>query len=361
MATKILHVIARMNVGGTARYVSELVERIPDSRLATGFVQGLEIEDPYVKNLQVIRIRSMGRKISPVNDFFSWIELRKIIKEVKPEIVHTHTFKAGLIGRLIGGQHMRVHTFHGHLIDDQSFSRIGKIFITLAERYLANRTDLLISVGKKVGIELRAQRIGADRDWVSIPPGVEPLLKIDKTIARATLGLKQDAVLVGWLARMAPVKNPTLLLEVARKLPSVTFVMAGGGDLLASIKSNAPKNVLVLGWIDAAAFWSAVDCAISTSDNEGMPISLIEAQLSGLAAIATDVGSNSEIIENEVTGFITSKDTYALIAATKKLMENKKLRDSMGARAKEKASSNFNIKKMITMHSDSYKRLNFRK
>ena len=110
-----------MNVGGTARYVGELVERIPDNKLATGYVQGSEIEDPCVQKLNVLRVRHMGRKISPLNDFRAWLELRKIVKEIKPAIVHTHTFKAGLIGRLIGGKHKRVHTFHGHLFDDQSF------------------------------------------------------------------------------------------------------------------------------------------------------------------------------------------------------------------------------------------------
>ena len=110
--TKVLHVIARMNVGGTARYVGELVENISNSKLASGFVQGSEVEDPSVSKLHVIRINHLGRKISPINDYKSWRELRAIIREHKPEIIHTHTFKAGLIGRLISGKHKHVHTFH---------------------------------------------------------------------------------------------------------------------------------------------------------------------------------------------------------------------------------------------------------
>ena len=343
-----------MNVGGTARYVGELVERIPDNKLATGYVQGSEIEDPCVQKLNVLRVPHMGRKISPLNDFRAWLELRKIIKEIKPAIVHTHTFKAGLIGRLIGGEHKRVHTFHGHLFDDQSFSSLEKHIITNAEKFLANRTDLLISVGKKVGVELRAQGIGTEKEWLSIAPGVKALSIIDKTQARKSLGLSTEGVLFGWMARMAEVKNPFLLLEIARQLPQVSFVMAGGGNLLEEIKIKAPKNVTVIGWADAATFWSAVDCAISTSDNEGMPVALIEAQLAGVPVIATDVGSNAEVIEDGVTGMVTSKNPQELIEAIEKLVKGQNLIQKMGGAGRERATEEFSLEKMLNAHKNAY-------
>jgi glycosyltransferase involved in cell wall biosynthesis len=343
-----------MNVGGTARYVGELVEKIPDNKLATGYVQGSEIEDPCVQKLNVMRVRHMGRKISPLNDFRAWLELRKIVKEIKPAIVHTHTFKAGLIGRLIGGKHKRVHTFHGHLFDDQSFSSLEKHIITNAEKFLANRTDLLISVGKKVGVELRAQGIGTEKEWLSIAPGVKALSIIDKTQARKSLGLSTEGVLFGWMARMAEVKNPFLLLEIARQLPQVSFVMAGGGNLLEEIKIKAPKNITVIGWADAATFWSAVDCAISTSDNEGMPVALIEAQLAGVPVIATDVGSNAEVIKGGFTGIVTSKNSNELINAVKKLVADKALMHTMGKTGRDRATEEFSLKKMLDTHKQAY-------
>jgi glycosyltransferase involved in cell wall biosynthesis len=343
-----------MNVGGTARYVGELVEKIPDNKVATGYVQGSEIEDPCVQKLNVLRVPHMGRKISPLNDFRAWLELRKIIKEIKPAIVHTHTFKAGLIGRLIGGEHKRVHTFHGHLFDDQSFSSLQKFIITNAEKFLANRTDLLISVGKKVGVELRAQGIGAEKEWLSIAPGVKALSAIDKTQARKSLGLSSEGVLFGWMARMAEVKNPFLLLEIARQLPQVSFVMAGGGNLLEEIKIKAPKNVSVIGWADASTFWSAVDCAISTSDNEGMPVALIEAQLAGVPVIATDVGSNAEVIEDGVTGMVTSKNPQELIEAIEKLVKGQNLIQKMGGAGRERATEEFSLEKMLNAHKNAF-------
>jgi glycosyltransferase involved in cell wall biosynthesis len=346
-----------MNVGGTARYVGDLVEKMPDNKLATGCVQGSEIEDSCVQKLNVLRVPHMGRKISPLNDFRAWLELRKIIKEIKPEIVHTHTFKAGLVGRLIRGNHKRVHTFHGHLFDDQSFSSLEKYIITNAEKFLANRTDLLISVGKKVGVELRAEGIGVEKEWLSIAPGVKALPAIDKIQARKSLGLSTEGVLFGWMARMAEVKNPFLLLEIASQLPQVSFVMAGGGNLLDEIKIKAPKNVAVIGWADAATFWSAVDCAISTSDNEGMPVALIEAQLAGVPVVATGVGSTSEIIVDGVTGILTSKNPDAIIKALRKLVTDESLRISMGTEAAKNGRSKFSPQKMITGHAQIYNNL----
>lgn len=352
--TKVLHVIARMNMGGTARYVSQLVEQIPDSALATGYVQGAELEDLNADGKQIFRIYHLGRKISPINDFKSWLELRKIIREIKPKILHTHTFKAGIIGRLLGGDHKRVHTFHGHLFDDKSFSSLERRVITLVEKILARRTDLLISVGEKVGIELRIAGIGTNRNWISIPPGINPLPLIEKQEARTLLGLNDHQILVGWMGRMAEVKNPHLLLEVAKRIPSVDFVMAGGGKLLSEIMENAPINVSVIGWTNSSLFWSAVDCAISTSDNEGMPIALIEAQLAGIPVIATDVGSNSEVIIDGVTGVLTSKDADQLVKAVQKLVTEQELRFSMGAAAKVRAEENFSLKRMLMEHEKSY-------
>jgi len=352
---KVLHVIARMNVGGTARYVGDLVKNIPNSALATGYVQGNEIEDPMTNELPIFRVQHMGRKISPVNDIKAWLELRKLIRDLKPEIVHTHTFKAGLLGRLVSGNHKRIHTFHGHLFEDQSFSSIEKFVITHAERFLAKRTDVLISVGERVGVELRAAGIGKHKKWVSIPPGVTPLPKIDKKQARESLGLDPDALLIGWMARVTGVKNPHLLVEVAKRMPDAKFVMAGGGDLLEEITRIAPSNIQILGWTDASLFWSAVDIALSTSDNEGMPIALIEAQMAGVPVVATDVGSNAEIIENLLTGVVTEKNSITLASAITGMINESGAIELYSIRAKKMSLQKFEIDNMLFKHSNLYK------
>ena len=344
---KVLHVIARMNVGGTARYVGDLVAAQPagfEALLATGHVQGSEVEDDCVHGLPVVRIPSMGRAINPFADLRAYFQLKKVIKEFKPDIVHSHTFKAGLLARLVPGSHKRVHTFHGHLFDDQSFSGLQKFIITFAERFNANRTDLLISVGERVGRELRVARIGNGKKWASVAPGVRPL---DTTAYSGEF-------VVGWMARVTSVKNPMLAVEVARLLPSVKFVMAGGGDLLEEIRAVAPSNLSVIGWTNATAFWSSVSVALSTSDNEGMPIALIEAQLAGIPVVATDVGSNSELIASGETGFIVDKNAAELAMAISKLATDIDLRRAMGMAAKERALRLFNPESMIATHGELY-------
>jgi len=161
----------------------------------------------------------------------------------------------------------------------------------------------------------------------------------------------------GWMARVTNVKNPQLLLEVARMLPDLDFVVAGGGDLLKIIEKEKGDNVRILGWTDAAIFWSAVDCAISTSLSEGMPIALIEAQLAGLPIIATDVGSNSEFITNGETGFISQIQARDLANYLAILAHDQKLRLKMGKTAQTRAFQDFSIQKMLADHQKVYETL----
>jgi glycosyltransferase involved in cell wall biosynthesis len=220
---KVLHVIARMNVGGTARYIEELIDGTAglgyEAELATGYVQGQEVESSGFNKKATHRIAHLGRKISLINDLMAYFELKKVIAKVNPDIIHSHTFKAGFLARMVPGNFKRVHTFHGHLFEDQSFSVIQKFAILLAEKYLAKRTNQFISVGQRVGVELRDLGIGPNAKWISIAPGVRALKKIKKSEARKQLKLPVTGVVVGWMARVTSVKNPHLALEVAKSFP----------------------------------------------------------------------------------------------------------------------------------------------
>lgn len=358
---KVLHVIARMNVGGTARYIEELLDGAAEfgyeAQLATGYVQGQEVESSGFNKKTTNRIPHLGRKISPINDLRAYYELKKVIAQVNPNIIHSHTFKAGLLARLVPGKFKRVHTFHGHLFEDQSFSALQKFGILRAEKYLAKRTNQLISVGVRVGEELREINIGRSSKWVSIAPGVRPLKKHKKADARKKLKLPANGLIIGWMARATSVKNPFLALEIAAQFPETTFVMAGGGDLLAEVKSKAGKNVKVIGWADAALMWSAVDVVLSTSNNEGIPIALVEAQLAGLPVVATDVGSCSEVIKSGKTGFVVAKDKSELKKALTLLVGNSKKRTSFGQAAKVHAQKYFTVEKMNSAHAKIYRKL----
>jgi glycosyltransferase involved in cell wall biosynthesis len=355
---KVLHVIARMNVGGTARYVDELVRSAPahgyQAELATGHVQGDEVEDACMLSLPAHRISYLGRAISPAKDFRAYLELKKLIQELKPDVVHSHTYKAGLIARLIRGNFKRVHTFHGHLFEDQSFTSLEKFVILLSEKFLSKRTDQFISVGARVGVELRSLGIGSAKKWISIPPGVRKLKSISKSEARTKLNLPPTGLIVGWMARVTSVKNPKMAVEIAKYFPETEFVIAGGGDLLPEIKRSAGSNVNVIGWVDAALMWSAVDIVLSTSDNEGMPIALIEAQLAGLPVVATDVGSTSEVILNGETGFVVSKDIGEVTNSLSRLMKEEELRKRLSEAAIAHAEKSFTLEKMVSEHAHIY-------
>jgi glycosyltransferase involved in cell wall biosynthesis len=358
---RVLHVIARLNVGGTARYITRLAEELPKHKIetfiATGFVQGSEQEDPSAKKLKVIRIPSLGRQINPIKDHFAFKQLLKIIREVKPDILHTHTFKAGYIGRIktkdinrAAGKRVKfVHTFHGHLFDDPEFSGLKSLIITSFERRFAMRTDAIVTVGAQVAKELLEREIGQPEQFTNIPPGVEPL-KIPKAKPRTK-------ITVGWIARVTGVKNPLRALEIAKLFPDAQFLIAGGGDMLEQVKPQAPRNTKVLGWTDASKLFAASDIILSTSENEGMPIALIEAQLASKPVVATNVGGVSEVVLNNKTGFVTRKNTEDLAKGLEKLINSKALRTAQGKAAKVHATKAFSVEKMIQAHVSLYKKL----
>ena len=358
---RVLHVIARLNVGGTARYITRLAEELPKHKIetfiATGFVQGSEQEDPSAKQLKVIRIPSLGRQINPIKDRFAFKQMLEVIKELKPDILHTHTFKAGFIGRIktreinkaAGKQVIFVHTFHGHLFDDPEFSGLKSLIIASFERRFAPRTDAIVTVGAQVARELLQRKIGQPKQFTNIPPGVEPL-KIPKAKPRTK-------ITIGWIARVTGVKNPLRALEIARLFPDAQFLIAGGGDMLEQVKAQAPKNTKVLGWTDAAKLFAATDIILSTSENEGMPVALIEAQLASKPVVATNVGGVAEVVINNKTGFVARKNTEELAKALENLISSKALRTAQGKAAKAHATKAFSVEKMIKAHVSLYKKL----
>ena len=356
---RVLHVIARLNVGGTARYITQLANELPkhgiETFVATGFVQGDEVEDPSAQSIDVIRIPALGRSINPIKDHLARKQLEKIIEDVKPDIIHTHTFKAGYITRMRKQPIPVVHTFHGHLLDDPEFSGFKSKIIIAIEKKLAKRSAKLVTVGHIVGQELLQHNIGLKDQYLSIAPGVTALKITPRAEAMNNLGISDNGQpVIGWIARMTGVKNPMKALEVARAIPQTQFVMAGGGDLLADVIAEALSNVSVVGWAKAEDLFGAVDIILSTSENEGMPVALIEAQLAGKPVVATDVGSVSEVIADGETGLVTNKNPQTIIAAVNTLIADTQKRTAMGTLATSRAQSSFSVERMINAHVGLY-------
>lgn len=356
---RVLQVIARMNVGGTARYVGRLAQSLPEygveTAVATGFVQGAESEDPITDLVPPLRVAHMGRALHPRNDLRARKELQALIDDYRPDIIHTHTFKAGLLGRTLPHRTVLIHTFHGHLFDDPDFAGPKAKVIAAVERALAPRADGLVTVGERVRDELLAAGVGKSSQYTSIAPGVDALTLPERAHARATLNLPADAVVVAWLARVTEVKAPQRVVDLAHRFPGVQFVMGGGGDLLEKMRAAAPANLHVLGWADAAMVYATADIALSTSTNEGMPVSLIEAQMAGLPVVATDVGAVAEVVDSGTTGLVVQPD--GLESALGALVGDQTLRQQMGGAAKVRAHQLFAPEHMIAAHVALYQRL----
>ena len=363
----VLQVIARMNLGGTSKYILKLSNELEaigiNSPIATGFVQEGEIEDPDVKKIKPIRIKHLGRKISPINDLKAMIELRNVILQVRPDVIHTHTFKAGFIARIqrnkieevIGKRIRFIHTLHGHLFDDPQFKGFKALVISSIERCLSRKSDQLITVGENVKRDLENRGIKGKKKTISMPPAVIPLKLLSKESALKKYRVQdKKRFRVLWLARVTGVKDPHKVIAIAQSLPEIDFYMVGGGDLLQEIKANAPKNLNVLGWQDAKNVLPIADIFLSTSKNEGIPIAMIEAQLAGIPIVATNIGSVSEVVLDNQTGILCDKSEKQLIEGIKKLALDKNLRSTFSKNAKFMSLKNFSTSKFIKAHRDIY-------
>jgi glycosyltransferase involved in cell wall biosynthesis len=355
---RVLHVIARINKGGTARYLETLSLGLTaagiENAIATGHVQNGEIEDEGVARLPILRVKHLGRAISPLNDFRASRELKKIVEEFNPDVIHTHTFKAGLIGRSLRFSGRRIHTYHGHVLSDGSLARWQVMLVKLSEQWLSRRTDVLVSVGEKVATELREWGIGRKSKWVSIAPGVEAPVLPSREVALRNLGLEGDRVRVGWLGRMVGVKNPHLALDIARAMPEIEFLIAGGGELLEEIRSAAPRNARILGWVNRENLLAASDVILMTSKSEGMPLSAIESLMAGKMVVGTNVGSLPEIILDSECGTINGRNARDLSIAIRQIIEDKPSMERMRSEGADRAIKLFSPRKMIERHQGIY-------
>ena len=255
-----------------------------------------------VDGLEIVRIDGLSREISPLKDLKASGNLKKVIEEFNPDLIHTHTFKAGLLIRARKFDVPIVHSFHGHHLYDPEFGAIKRFVLNLLERRLAKRTAAIVTIGRRVKDELLEVGIGKESQFKSIAPGIEEPNLRGVADRRPDLGIDAKETVVMWLGRFTQVKRPDLVLEIAKALPNVTFVMAGGGELFESCKAGAPKNVKLVGFQDKNEMWKIADIGLCTSDSEGMPLSLIEAQMAGVPVVSTDVGSVSEIVLDGITG-----------------------------------------------------------
>src|SRR5918999_6201306 len=371
---RVIHVVTRMNVGGPARHLITLLPLLRERGFETLLVYGAA--DPAEGELRpererFIRLPMLRRAIGPIADLRALSRLTRLMRRLRPDVVHTHMAKGGAPGR-VGASRSRVpavvHTFHGHVLE-RYFSRPMNALLIGAERGLAERSDALVAVSSAVRDDLLRLRIGDAGRWRVIDCGLdlEPLLAsdVDQAEARRALGLPGGVPAVGIVGRLVPIKNHRLFLDAARAVldehPDTVFVVAGDGELRATLETEAEQalrgHVSFTGWVvSLPLLYSALDVVVLTSLNEGIPFSLIEAAAAAKPVVATDVGGVADAVVDGETGFlVSSKKAPALARAISRLIADPGLAAKMGEAGRRRASTAFSPAVMADRIGDLYR------
>ena len=368
---KVMQVIARMNVGGPAVLVADLMRNLDSQKFSTVLVTGYcdENESDYLdevaQDVTAIRIPGLGRSVSPSKDLGAFFLLIKEIRKFKPDVIHSHTAKAGVLGRLAGliarPQAKRVHTFHGHLLHGYFSSGKTRLVIAL-EKVLGLITYKFVAIGNVVKNDLVRAGIAPDSKFEVIYPGLQELDRYPQAEAQSALGLDPSKKYLVFVGRLTSIKRPERLIDLAAflkvKHPNSWLLIAGAGELLEPLSAQAKKEALpitFLGWRkDIGWILSASDIAVLCSDNEGIPLTLIQASQAGLTIVSTDVGSVSDIVINGTTGLLTEVSSKGLIEGVSTLLDDPALGQRFGKAGEERAREFFSSRAMVERHQRLY-------
>lgn len=316
---RVLRIVARMNIGGPALQISGLMEGFSKDevhqRLIFGTCEKDENELPGVDRTgwDCIEIKSLGRRIKFFSDFLSFYIIANHIRKFKPHVVHTHTAKAGILGRFaaifIPGNRIIIHTYHGHILHGY-FGKLATSLIKKVERYLAKKSDILICVGERVKRDLLLEGIGHPHQYRVFHPGIPiPQFTLAESLVNP-IAIQTDSYTVSWIGRLVPIKAPFRIIEIAkeivqRNLP-VQILVVGDGPLLPEISEQAEAlalPIVFLGWRnDIGAILSNSDLVFMTSINEGMPTTLLQAAMFNIPFVASAVGSIPELTARYALG-----------------------------------------------------------
>lgn len=316
---RILRIITRLNIGGPAIQAVNLTKRFSnndyESLLVCGRVGSYEGDMSYLADesgVKPVFIPELGREISPINDIISFIKIRNIIKRYRPHIIHTHTAKAGALGRLSalslkgsGQKPVLIHTFHGHVFHGY-FRPIKSLLFIKIERTLARVSSRIIVISPAQRDEICSKYRISDESKVRIIPLGFDLSPFETYHSEAdeirNAYVKDDQLLIGMVGRLTAIKNHNLLINALKilkekdKINQFRFIVIGDGELKEELinkvrVSGLDEYIKFIGWKRFMPPWyQAMDGVILTSLNEGTPVSIIEAMASGRPVIATDVG-----------------------------------------------------------------------
>lgn len=345
---KLVRILGRLT-GGPARHACLLHERLAprfDTKLVIGGLSPGEHDMSYLLSSDdnVLRITEMGRHISFLSDLRALWKVFRFLRRERPQIIHTHTAKAGALGRIAGrlaGVPVIVHTYHGHVFHSY-FGPIKTRAYLAIERSLGRITTQVVAISDSQRDELCGKyRVVPQGKTTVIQNGFdfENFSSEEREAARKDLGIRRDAFVFVWAGRMAPVKDVQLLCEVIRRAKARSnnafFLVVGDGEEKPKLESlvEGCSNVKILGWWrNMDQIWCAGDAAILTSRNEGTPTALIEAMAAGLPFVATNVGGVMDLAVGDLlelpngmgykasNGFVVTRTPEALLYGIEQLL-----------------------------------------
>lgn len=323
---RVMRIIARLNVGGPALHVTLLTERLAppefESTLVCGRIGPGEGDMAYLaeeRGIAPVIVPELGRELHPLRDLVTLVRLWRLMRRLKPDVVHTHTAKAGFVGRWaawLARVPVRVHTFHGHVFHGYFGAAKTRLFLAL-ERLTARLTDRLITISPALRDELAGvYRIAPAEKFAVVPLGLElaPYAAMPRGMGtlRAAHLIPPSAPLIGIVGRLVPIKNHALFLEMASRVlqsqPDAYFLIVGDGEDRAALETLADrlglrKRVVFTGWMrDLTPVFSDLDLLVLSSDNEGTPTAIMQALAAGVPVVSTTVGGVPDLLRDGAWG-----------------------------------------------------------
>jgi glycosyltransferase involved in cell wall biosynthesis len=388
-AIRVLRVITRLNVGGPSIQAITLADRLTSRGFETLLLHGqLDAGEGDMRYLlppavTVTHLPSLRRPLAPMHDAAALGQLLDVMRDFRPQILHTHTAKAGTLGRLAAaiynrttgrGRRVRVvHTYHGHVLDGYFSARKTRLFLAI-ERALAHATDRIVAISPSIRQQLLDDyHIGRANQYTIVPLGFDlsPFAAIDENAraeARRALGIASDAHVVATVGRLTAIKQQTLFLEVAALVaasdPAAVFVIVGDGELRGALEGQArtlgiDRRVRFLGWRrDLATIYGASDLVLLTSRNEGTPVALIESLASGVPGVSTDVGGVRDVLASDSVGLVAANgDAPALAAHVGTLLDDPERRRRMGVAARALVVARYGLDRLVADVEAMYREL----
>ena len=372
---KVLRIIARLNIGGPAIHVVLLTaglnkERF-DSSLVFGSVEPGEGDMSYLATeggMRTFSVPELGRSINPIADLIAFAKVYSIIRREKPHIVHTHTAKAGTIGRIaavLAGVPVKVHTFHGHVFYGY-FNKPATAYFLWIERMLARFTDRIVAISPRQKDDLlNKYRIGTEEKYrvVNLGLDLERFKDIERKsgLFRSRLNFRKDDILVGMISRLVPIKDHRMFIRATKRLKKhldsglfnkVKFVIVGDGPEKEALRAYAEScgvgtSVVFTGWVrDIDEIYADMDIVALTSRNEGTPVSLIEAFASGKPVVATDVGGVRDVV-GEIGIVVDKNEDVAFAQYLSELIKSPERRWAIGQKGRESVMERFSKDRLI--------------